>query len=71
MLTATPQDPSGTGIWPIVETTCNRLFRVRDAGPGLDHVWLGTELNRRTGEPKKGAREVPVRRAGCRVVREG
>jgi hypothetical protein len=52
----------------IVETTCNRLFLVEAAPEGLDHVWYGVELNRRTREPKKGAREVPVRKAGARVV---
>ncbi len=55
----------------IVETTCNRLFLVEPAPEGVEHVWLGIELNRRTLEPKKGAREVPVRKAGCRIVAEG
>jgi hypothetical protein len=53
----------------IVETSDNRLFKVRDAGEGLDHVWRGVEV-RRDGAPKKGAREVLVRKAGCRIVRE-
>lgn len=54
----------------IVETTCNRISLVSDAPEGLDHIWYGIELNRKTREPKKDAREVPVRKAGCRIVQE-
>lgn len=54
-----------------VETTCNRRFWVRETNiPGLDHVWYGIEL-KKDGTPKKGVREVMVRKAGSRIVKEG
>lgn len=57
----------------IVETSENRLFRVRDAGADLPHVWLGIPVKKVRGayEPKAGAREQMVRKLGCRVVAEG
>lgn len=54
----------------IIETSCNRFFTVRDAGPGLEHVYLGTEVKLVKGAyvPKKNAREILVRRAATRIV---
>ena len=54
----------------IVETSSNQLFRVHDAGH--DHAWLGVEVKRAAGGyvPKAKAREVLVRKAGCRIVAE-
>jgi hypothetical protein len=57
----------------IVETTCNRLYLVRPTGnPNLAHVWFGIEVKRKGGAyvPKTKAREVLVRREGCRIVAE-
>lgn len=51
-----------------IETSDNRLFSVKDAGPDMPHAWLGTELSRRTLQPRKNAREMLVRKAGCRLV---
>jgi hypothetical protein len=54
----------------IIETLCNRTYRVRDAGPGLEHAWLGVEVKRtKLGfVPKKNARETLVRKVAARVV---
>jgi len=55
----------------IVEDLAGQLFQVRDDGaPGLDHVFRGVAVKRVRGgfEPKKGAREILVRKLGCRVV---
>ncbi|MGA0594946.1 hypothetical protein [Enterovirga sp. CN4-39] len=54
----------------IVETTANQLFRVRSAGAGLDHVWVGTQVKRsaRGFVPKAKARDILVRKVGCRIV---
>ena len=39
----------------IVETTCNRLFRVRETGsPDLAHVWYGVEMKRLRGSFGQG-----------------
>lgn len=60
----------------IVETPCNRFYKVRDAGAGLDHVWLGVELKRvrlagrDAGFLPKGKPETLVRKAGARIVGE-
>lgn len=52
----------------IIETSDNRVFRVRDAGPDYPHAWLGVELKRRSWTLKKGAREILVRRAGSKII---
>ena len=54
----------------IVETSANQLFRVRPAGAGLDHVWVGTQVKRsaRGFVPKAKARDILVRKEGCRIV---
>ena len=54
----------------VVETLANQLFQVRDAGPGLDHVFLGVEVKRSKGGfvPKAKAREIAVRKLGTRLV---
>lgn len=54
----------------IIETSANQLFRVRDAGPGLEHAWFGVEVKRTKDgfAPKAKAREVMVRKAASRVV---
>lgn len=59
-----------TSYTHIIETSANQLFQVRDAGPGLDHVFLGVEVKRVRGgfAPKAKAREICVRRACTRVV---
>ena len=64
----------------IIETTCNRLFRVTDATafegdrPGcLAHVYAAIEVKRAARGlfvPKVRARQELVRREGCRVVAE-
>jgi len=57
----------------IIETTCNRLFRVTDAGsPDLAHLYLGIEVKKVRGAyvPKARARQELFRREGCRVVAE-
>ena len=52
----------------IIETTDNRLYRVRETGnPNLAHVWLGVEV-KRNGLPKAKARQELVRKEGSRVV---
>ncbi len=54
----------------IIETTDNRLFRVRETGDAdLQHVWVGIEVKRtRDGYvPRAKAREQLVRKAGSRV----
>jgi hypothetical protein len=56
----------------IIETTAGQQFRVRDAGSAdLAHAWLGIEINKRTQQPKKNAREILVRRAGARLIPAG
>lgn len=60
-----------TAYTHIVEDSANQLFAVRDAGSTeLAHVFRGISAKRVRGayEPKKGAREVLIRRLGCRVV---
>ncbi len=55
----------------IVETSCNRLFAVRETGsPDLAHVWHGVEVRRTRGgfAPKSKARTVLVRKAGSRLI---
>lgn len=54
----------------IIETSDNRRFRIRDAGPGLAHAWLGIEVKRTKAGyvPKASAREILVRKAGCRII---
>ncbi len=55
----------------IAETTCGRLFAVRETGsPDLAHVWHGLEVKRTRGgfAPKSKAREVLVRKAGSRLI---
>lgn len=54
----------------IIETSSNQLFRVRETGNAdLEHVWIGVAVKRVKGEyvPKAKAREILVRKAGCRV----
>ena len=52
----------------VVETLANQLFMVREAAP--DHVFLGVEVKRTKAgfTPKARAREILVRKLGCRVV---
>ncbi len=66
-----PQHPSTTAT--IIETTCNHLYRVTDAGPRLEHLYLGIEVKRVRGGFADKAKAKPelVRRAACRVVAEG
>ena len=54
----------------IIETLAGQFFQVRDAGAGLDHVWLGIEVKRVKGgfAAKAKAREILVRKAGTRVI---
>lgn len=54
----------------IIETSSNQFFRVREAGNGIDHAWLGIEVKRVKGAwvPKAKAREMLVRKAATRVV---
>jgi hypothetical protein len=55
----------------IAETSCGRLFAVRDTGsPDLAHVWHGIEVRRTRGgfAPKSKARTVLVRKAGSRLI---
>jgi hypothetical protein len=51
----------------IIETSANQVFKVKPAAD-IEHAWLGVELNRRTLQPKKNAREILVRKAGCKVL---
>lgn len=56
----------------IVETLAGQFFQVRDADlSNLDHVWNGVEVKKAKGGtfvPKANAREILVRKIGCRVV---
>lgn len=55
----------------IVETLAGQFFRVRETGdPRADHVWLGVEVKRVRGgfADKAKAREILVRKLGCRAV---
>ena len=55
----------------IIETSCNRFYKVRETGDAdLAHVWLGVEQKRVRGSfvPKKNAVEVLVRKAATRIV---
>ncbi len=55
----------------IIETSDNRLFSVRETGDAdLAHVWIGIEV-KRNGTPKAKAREILIRKAGSKIVREG
>ena len=61
----------------IIETSANQFYRVTDAGPGLDHCWMGVPVKLAKGEwvltakaakkPQGKSGEL-VRKAGCRVV---
>ena len=53
----------------IIETTCNRLYRVDETGvPGLEHVWYGSEVTKKKFRPKKNAKRELVRKEACRIV---
>ncbi|MBI1690499.1 hypothetical protein [Methylorubrum sp. DB1722] len=55
----------------IVQDLAGQLFQVRDTGTAdLAHVFHGMAVKRVGGgfAPKKGAREILVRKLGCRVV---
>ena len=54
----------------IVIDNNGQYFRVTDAGPGLDHVFLGVPVKRVRGgfADKAGARARLIRRLGCTVV---
>lgn len=55
----------------IVQDLAGQFFQVRDAGSAdLAHVFHGMAVKRVGGgfAPKKGAREILVRKVGCRVV---
>jgi hypothetical protein len=51
----------------IIETS---NYQVREAGAGLQHVWLGVEVKRVKGgfAPKAKAREVLVRKEASHIV---
>lgn len=62
----------------IIETSDNRLFRVRESGDrDLAHCWIGLEVRRtyrrrvETFAPKAGAREQLVRKAATKIVAAG
>ncbi len=60
-----------TAYTHIVEDSANQLFAVRDAGSTeLAHAFRALPVKRVRGayEPKKGAREILVRKVGCRLV---
>lgn len=54
----------------IIETSANLFYRVRDAGSDLAHCWMGIPVKRTKAGfvPKANAREMLVRKAGCKVV---
>ena len=55
----------------IIETSDNRLYRVRETGDAdLAHVWFGTRVKKTSAGyvPVKNARNELVRKAACRVV---
>ncbi len=55
----------------IAETSCGRLFAVRETGsPDLSHVWHGVEVRRTRGgfAPKSKARTILVRKLGSRLI---
>ena len=54
----------------VIEDSANQLYIVRDAGAGLEHVYLGTPAKRIAGGyvPKAKTRERLVRRAVTRIV---
>ncbi|MGA4550613.1 hypothetical protein [Methylorubrum aminovorans] len=55
----------------IVQDLAGQFFQVRDAGSAeLSHVFHGMAVKRTAGgfAPKKGAREILVRKLGCRAV---
>ncbi len=55
----------------IVQDLAGQLFQVRDANVAeLGHVFHGMAVKRVAGgfAPKKGAREILVRKVGCRLV---
>ena len=54
----------------IIETSANLFYQVRDAGPDLSHCWMGLPVKRTKAGfvPKANAREMLVRKAGCKVV---
>lgn len=55
----------------IVQDLAGQFFQVRDTGTDdLAHVFNGMAVKRVGGgfAPKKGAREILVRKLGCRVV---
>ena len=56
----------------IVEDSAGTLYRIADAGPGLEHTWVGTPVKRVGGRFMDRANAVPrlIRRVGCRVVVE-
>jgi hypothetical protein len=62
-----------TMLCPIIQTSDNRLFHVREAEfPELAHLWVGVEVTRTKGGAyvhKSGARERYVRKAATRLVR--
>lgn len=57
----------------IIEDNAGSFYSVRDAGPGLEHVYIGIPVKRTAAGfvPKAGARERLVRRLLTRVVQEG
>jgi len=59
----------GSGM--IIETSDNRLYRVRETGnTDLAHVWFGLRVKKTSAGyvPVKNARDELVRKAACRVV---
>lgn len=53
----------------VVQDAAGRFFEVREpADASLNHAWLGVEVKRgKDGfEPKKNAREILIRKFGCK-----
>jgi hypothetical protein len=57
----------------LIETSDNRLYDVKDAGPDYPQAWVGVRVKRGkirgTYVPAANAREELVRKAGCKIIR--
>lgn len=58
----------------VVEDSANQLHLVRETGnPDLAHVWFGIAAKAAKGggyTPRANAREILVRKKGCRLIRQ-
>jgi hypothetical protein len=58
----------------LIETSDNRLYDVKDAGPDYPQAWIGTRVKRGkirgTYVPAANARPELVRKAGCKIIRQ-